>query len=85
MCTEKAKVFPNTPENLKTVVCELTNEGQIESVLKGVDAVWKDFRILSGKIEASPKSRRGDETIHRFCCVSGVRKVFLIASFKAEN
>jgi uncharacterized protein YbjT (DUF2867 family) len=40
--TGKAKeVYPNPPENLEIVVCDLTNEGQIESVLKGVDAaIW---------------------------------------------
>jgi putative NADH-flavin reductase len=40
--TAKAKkVFPNAPKNLKIVVCDLTNERQIESVLKGVDAaIW---------------------------------------------
>jgi hypothetical protein len=40
--TAKAKeMFPNAPKNLKIVVCDLTNEGQIESVLKGVDAaIW---------------------------------------------
>jgi uncharacterized protein YbjT (DUF2867 family) len=40
--TAKAKeMFPNAPQNLKIVVCDLTNEGQIESVLKGVDAaIW---------------------------------------------
>jgi hypothetical protein len=30
----------NRSENLKTVVCDLTNEGQVESFLKGVDAVF---------------------------------------------
>lgn len=40
--TKKAKeMFPNAPDNLKIVVCDLTNESQIESVLKGVDAaIW---------------------------------------------
>jgi uncharacterized protein YbjT (DUF2867 family) len=40
--TSKAEtVFPNRPENLKIVVCDLTNESQIESALKGVDAaIW---------------------------------------------
>jgi uncharacterized protein YbjT (DUF2867 family) len=35
------EVFPNPPENLKIVMCDLTNERQIESALKGVDAaIW---------------------------------------------
>jgi uncharacterized protein YbjT (DUF2867 family) len=40
--TAKAKeMFPYAPDNLKIVVCDLTNEDQIESVLKGVDAaIW---------------------------------------------
>lgn len=38
----KAKeVFPSPPDNLEIVVCDLTNEKQIASALKGVDAaIW---------------------------------------------
>jgi uncharacterized protein YbjT (DUF2867 family) len=35
------ETFPNKPENLEIVQCDLTNEEQIDSVLTGVDAaIW---------------------------------------------
>lgn len=36
-----AEVFPNPPDNLEIVVCDLTSKQQIESALEGVDAaIW---------------------------------------------